>query len=90
MKKLLAILLVSACAVPEDRQGTIYEISEYTVTIRGSAGMLTGPARPTQAMQEQAREICPGAEYLSANPLSTDYGAGITIVSWLYMFRCPR
>ena len=84
----LAFLMLSACAVSPDMQGSVYELTETTVTIRGAYDMNlgSGPASPTPAMVAQAEEQCPGAKYLSATPSNLhqyDY-------TFLYLFRCPH
>jgi len=85
MKHIFLIpLALAACTVPDDQPGVIYEITEYTVTVRGSSTY----SGPTQAMQAQAKEICPGAEYIAANPYVLDYGAGMIFYQSLYLFRC--
>jgi len=92
-KWMIPILLVTtACAVPDNFPGSVYEITELTVTIRGAYDMSPEallfttppkPASPNRAMRAQAEEICPGAEYVSANPYPYDY------YTFLYLFRCP-
>ena len=93
MKYLIpAILLLASCTIPETHQGTVHEITNHTVTIRGSYSLYSGLAVPTRAMRVQAEEICPGAEYISATPWDYTYGIGIHAVQsmqQLYLFRCP-
>jgi ABC-type uncharacterized transport system auxiliary subunit len=86
----LVIALASAatlagCVLPQATQGSVYAITDQTVTIRGAFDMslASGPAKPTEAMIAQAREICPGARYVSANPTPSDTH------TFLYLFRCP-
>ncbi len=75
-------VLLSACVVPEDTEGSVYQFNGDTVTIRG--GFTAGKvAEPTAAMRAQADAVCKGATYLSANPSPTDYD------TFLYLFRCP-
>jgi len=80
---ILTLLALAACyIVPEDFPGSVYEITDQTVTVRGMASLDGKPARPTLAMRNQAEEICPGAEYLSANPYPYDE------LTFLYLFKC--
>jgi hypothetical protein len=72
----------TACTVPETMEGSVYQFNGETVTIRGAFSDLQGPARPTAAMVDQARDVCPGATYLSANPTPGD------VNTFLYLFRC--
>lgn len=65
---LLALPLLAACVVPEDTPGTVREVGARTVTIQGVFSADGSVARPTAAMVAQAKEICPGAKYLSASP----------------------
>lgn len=76
---------LAACVPAQTTQGSVYAITDQTVTIRGAFDMSLspGPAKPTEAMVAQAREICPGAQYVSANPTPTD------TYTFLYLFRCP-
>lgn len=79
----VALSFSTACSIPNDMEGSVYEITDETVTIRGAFQPGTTEARPTPAMIAQARDVCPGAEYLSANPSPTDEW------TFLYLFRCP-
>jgi hypothetical protein len=80
---IIAATVLSGCAtVAEDQRGSVYEITDKTVTIRGAFSLNGQTAKPTPAMAFQAREICPGATYLSANPSPTDN------YTFLYLFRC--
>jgi hypothetical protein len=81
---IMAAISLSGCVVPETQEGSVYQFNGETVTIRGVYDMtLSGkPAAPTAAMVAQAKAVCPGATYLSANPSpSDDY-------TFLYLFRC--
>lgn len=78
----IAAVTLSACQVSETQQGSVQQFNGETVTIRGAYSMDGSTARPTSAMIEQARAICPGAEYLSANPSPSD------TYTFLYLFRC--
>jgi hypothetical protein len=83
MKPLFAFLLLSACAISDSNPGTIYEITDHTVTIRGGYSLYSsGPLIPTTAMQEQAKTICPNAVYLNALPYPHDN------YTFLYLFKC--
>lgn len=73
---------ITGCVVSDDTEGSITQISDRTVTIRGAYSMDGTPARPTSAMIRQAQAICPGAKYISANPSPTDYD------TFLYLFQC--
>lgn len=77
-------LAISACTVSPDTEGAVYQFNGETVTIRGAYTMdgTSKPATPTPAMVAQAKEICPGATYLSATPSPTDN------YTFLYLFRC--
>lgn len=80
---LAAALIAASCGeVPQTTRGSVYEVTDETVTIRGQfqSGQT---ARPTEAMTAQAEDVCPGAKYLSANPSPTD------VYTFLYLFRCP-
>lgn len=79
---LFATALVSACTVAESQQGSVYEITDKTVTIRGAFSLNGQTAKPSAAMVAQAKAICPGATYVSANPSPTD------TYTFLYLFRC--
>lgn len=79
---IIAATLLSACTVADDQRGAVYEITDKTVTIRGAFSANGQPAKPTPAMVAQAKEVCPGATYLSANPSPTDQ------YTFLYLFRC--
>jgi len=70
--------------IPDTKAGSVYEITDHTVTIRGAYSMDGSgrPATPTSAMVAQARDICPDAQYLSATPSPTDEW------TFLYLFRC--
>ncbi|WP_424974278.1 hypothetical protein [Dinoroseobacter sp. S124A] len=77
-------LSLAGCAIPQDQRGQVYEFTGETVTIRG-AFVSTSKQRfaaPTEAMVAQAKEVCPNATYLGANPSPTD---GYTS---LFLFRC--
>lgn len=74
--------LLSGCVVPEDVRGTVTQYNGDSVTIRGAFSMDGSPARPTAGMAAQAREVCPGAKYISADPASGDD------YSFLYLFKC--
>ncbi len=90
-RALILVFTLTACAVSESQLGSIHEITDNTVTIRGSYSLYNGPAIPTTAMQAQAKSICPNAEYLSATPWSHVYGYGIYATpsaQQLYLFRC--
>lgn len=78
----LAALALTACDVPDDTRGSVYQFNGDTVTIRGQfqPGEI---AKPTSAMVAQANEVCPGAQYLSANPTPSD------TYTFLYLFKCP-
>lgn len=79
-----ALLGLSACmsTIPEDGRGSVYQFNSETVTIRGGFDASRGAAKPTPQMIEQAREVCPNATYLSANPTPSD------TYTFLYLFRC--
>ncbi|MEQ3625975.1 MAG: hypothetical protein ABNH26_08710 [Celeribacter sp.] len=83
----VTIATLAGCTVPEDTPGSVYEVTQHTVTIRGAYDMsLGGKAHPTAAMIQQAKDICPGATYLSATPSNLheyDY-------TFRYLFRCPN
>ena len=90
MRLLPLVLCVSlaSCAIPTSMKGSVHELTEHTVTIRGAFDMSpgAGAARPSLAMIAQAQDLCPGAEYLSATPSNIhkyDY-------TFLYLFRCPN
>ena len=90
-RTLILALALAACTVPETHLGTVHEITEQTVTIRGSYSLYSGPAVPTAAMRGQAEAICPNAEYISATPWGHVYGTGYYAVQStqrLYLFRC--
>lgn len=76
-----AIALAGCVTTTPATRGSIYAVTDKTVTVRGafSQGQI---AKPTEAMVAQAREICPGARYLSANPSPTDYD------TFHYLFLC--
>lgn len=77
------IALLAACNIPETKEGSVVNYNGETVTIRGAYSLNTpGPAKPTLAMIEQAKAICPNARYLSANPNSGDN------YTFLYLFAC--
>lgn len=79
---LVLALAVAGCVTTEPAtRGSVYAFNGDTVTIRG-AYTYGQTAKPTEAMIAQAREVCPGAQYLSANPSPTDYD------TFLYLFRC--
>lgn len=79
---ILAAIALAGCVTTDPAtRGSVYEITEKTVTIRG-AYTYGKTAKPTTAMVAQAQEICPNAQYLSANPSPTDYD------TFLYLFRC--
>lgn len=84
----IATATVAACTPTQDTQGQVYEVTETMVTIRGAFDMNianAGPAAPTEAMIAQARDICPGAQYMTAVPSNLhDYD-----MTFLYRFRCP-
>jgi hypothetical protein len=77
-----AVLLLLGCVVSPETEGSVYEITDRTVTIRGAFSMDGTIARPTQAMIAQAKEICPTAKYVSANPSPSDN------YTFLYLFQC--
>ena len=86
MKKLIPLAIaLSACMAPEDYPSHVSEVTDRTVTIRAWAGLTPKPALPNLAMQAQADEICPGAEYLSTRP---DYQTEYPVV--LHLFLCPQ
>jgi hypothetical protein len=78
----VSALVVSACTVADDFEGSVYQFNGETVTIRGAYSMDGSTARPTSAMIRQAKDVCPGAEYLSATPSPTDE------YTFLYLFKC--
>jgi hypothetical protein len=78
----LGLASLAACTVPETMRGSVYQFNGDSVTIRGAFSQDGTPARPTAAMVEQAREVCPNATYLSANPTPDD------VYTFLYLFRC--
>ncbi|ARC87143.1 hypothetical protein [Rhodovulum sp. MB263] len=83
MRTLSAITMLTVlvgCVVSPDKEGGVYEITDHTVTIRGAYSLDGTAAKPTPAMVEQAKGICPKATYLSATPFD----------EWtmLYLFRC--
>lgn len=79
---ILSAACLAACVTTEpSTKGSVYEITEKTVTIRGTF-TYGQTAKPTQAMITQAKEICPSAQYVSANPTPSDYD------TFLYLFRC--
>lgn len=78
------LVAVSACTVSQDTPGSVYEVTDNTVTIRGAYDLTASgaPAAPTAAMVAQAKAVCPSAAYMSATPSpSDDY-------TFLYLFRC--
>jgi hypothetical protein len=78
--------LLAGCVVPETQEGSVYQLTNETVTIRGAFSADGSPAAPTAAMQAQAEAQCAGAQYLSATPSHIheyDY-------TFLYLFRCPN
>lgn len=79
---LLALPLLAACVVPEDTPGHVKEVGSRTVTIQGAFSSDGSGARPTAAMIAQAREICPGAKYLSATATPGNYD------TFDYLFLC--
>jgi len=78
----LVAAALAACAIPETTRGTVYQFNGDSVTIRGAFAWDGSPARPTVAMIAQARDVCPNATYLSANPTPGDQYTA------LYLFRC--
>lgn len=76
--------LVAGCALSQDTEGQIVELTDRTVKIRGAYDMSVPgkPATPTAAMISQARAVCPGAKYLTALP---DTGNNYTFD---YLFQC--
>lgn len=85
----IAVLALAACTPTQDTQGQITEITDHMVIINGPVDMNianAGPATPTAAMIQQAREICPGAQYLTAEPSERHQ------YDWNfdYKFRCPN
>ena len=90
-RALILALALAGCTLSESHLGAVHEITEQTVTIRGSYSLYSGPAVPTTAMRAQAEAICPDAEYLSATPWSHVYGYGYYATpssQQLYLFRC--
>lgn len=84
MKRIISITTISlltACTVPQDTPGSVYAFDDNSVTIRG-AFQPGQTAAPNSTMVSQAKEVCPGATYISATPSPTDTW------SFLYLFRC--
>lgn len=85
---LVASALLAACTPTEDTAGQVVDITDHMVVINGAFDMNianAGPAKPTAAMIAQAQAICPGAQYLTAEPSNrSEY-------DWTfnYKFRCP-
>ncbi len=79
---LLALPFLAACVVPEDTRGHVVEVGSRAVTIEGAFSSDGSGARPTAAMIAQAREICPGAKYVSASPNTGNYD------TFNYLFLC--
>lgn len=69
MRKVLAVLILSGCVPAPDTPGVVTQMNGASVTIRGAADMSLANAgngfKPTPAMIEQARAICPGATFVS-------------------------
>lgn len=80
----LSCVALASCAPSQDTKGTVHQYNGETVTIRGVYDMspVPGVAEPTDAMREQARQVCPEATYLSATPSPTDN------YTFLYLFKC--
>ena len=57
----LVVLALAACALPDDTTGSVYEITNLTVTIRGNFSPGTLEARPASSLPCQAEELCSGA-----------------------------
>ena len=78
---LLAVVTVAGCEVPEDTPGAVTQYNGSSVTIRGvfSDNKI---ARPTKAMVDQAKGVCPGAKYLSATPTPD------SLYTFDYLFSC--
>lgn len=78
------LTLAAGCAISQDTQGQIVELTDRTVKIRGAYDMSVPgkPAAPTTAMIAQARAVCPNAKYLTALP---DTGNNYTFD---YLFQC--
>ena len=86
-----AFFLLCACSpITEDTPGSVYKVTESSVTLSGpfarnSMDAFFAPyenAQPTEAMKAQAREICPNATFTSASPNPADFD------SLLFLFRC--
>lgn len=80
---LAALTVIAACGpIPETTRGSVYQFNGETVTIRGDFSADGTPAKPTEAMIAQAKDVCPGATYLSATPTPDD------VWTFLYLFKC--
>lgn len=79
-----ALLVLAACStVTPETQGQVTAFNGDTVTVRGGFTVGDGkPAEPTPAMIAQAKEVCPGATYLSATPDPDSFDF------FLYLFKC--
>lgn len=79
----LLCLPLAACVVSEDTPGYVTEVGSRSVTIQGTFSTDGSIARPTSAMVAQAKEICPGARYMSAKPTVGN------LDTFDYLFLCP-
>lgn len=87
---LCGLALLPACVAPET-PGSVVQINEKSVTIRGAGDYspqnMGKPFSPTPAMQAQAEEICPGARFVSGTPSEVDDPFGFSYIN--YLFFCP-
>ena len=100
MKKFatLTLLIVSACALPDDYTGNVVDITDHVVRIEGTYG----DGKPSIAMQERADRLCGGeSEFVgvstkpgsttttSFGPFGPTYTTGPDIVTMHhYTFAC--
>lgn len=78
----LLVSAVAGCTVPETFEGSVTQITDRTVTVRGTFAMDGSTARPTAAMVAQAKAICPTARYVSATAVVGD------VNFFDYLFQC--
>lgn len=86
MKKLAFLLLLPACVPMQTTPGQVTQFNGASVTIRGAGDFSLSNAgkgfKPTAEMVNQARQVCPGATFVS--------GIGTPDNSFTvdYLFRC--